>query len=732
MHEVQYLLVVISAVGGLICLGLARYVWEQRDVVSAEWFTAFILVAGVYNLGRAVFFASNTDAVASVAVVVPAGTAIPIPLLWLLWTASYTGYDGWITRRRLVALGVPFGAYTLFTFAEPLHGVRVSQARVATENGIRLPVPETTGASIAIWLVSLLFVFVGLGFLLRYYSEARGLFRRQAGVILLGSTLPFVANIAFLMEFSVHPGLDPTSTFIALQSVVIAWALFRYDFLDVVPLSGDVLVDQIPDPAIALDEKGRIVDHNDAAAALFDGRDVVQQSIEEFVGPIDGSAETISVDVDGEETIYDPQVTPLSDHRGIERGALLLLRDVTVQERRLETLQELQTATRQFMEAETPDGIAAEMVEAADRVLEQPYAAVFGYDDGGDSRRAVAMSEAVEALVGDATPVLTDDQFADVVDLEEPHVFDEVGGTAALLGDGATLGSSLVVPLGEHGILAITSPRGSETFTDADERFAETLGAAGRAAMDSAKRTQQLRESQQLLRRRNEQIEFFNSVLRHDLLNGINILSGKAAILEDHADDDGQEHLATIQEWAEDLSDLTVEIRSIVRAIEDDEGDSLEPVDLSAVLMSAVRKVQKAYPAAEVTADVEAGIRVTANQLLDQVVENLLMNAVEHNDSDPPRVVVSADVTGDTVSLTVADNGPGIPPERREAVFDPDVTSDASDTFGFGLYFVRTMVEKYGGSACIEEGDLSGTAVILELQRAATTADSGTDAEAER
>ena len=118
-----------------------------------------------------------------------------------------------------------------------------------------------------------------------------------------------------------------------------------------------------------------------------------------------------------------------------------------------------------------------------------------------------------------------------------------------------------------------------------------------------------------------------------------------------------------------------------------------------------------------VTLDGEEDVVVRANRLLGQVFENLLTNAVEHNDEDSPTIRVTTDVSDGMVRVAIADDGPGIPPEDRETVFDPEVTSDPSETYGFGLYFVRTMVETYGGDVWFEESELGGAKAVVELPR---------------
>jgi signal transduction histidine kinase len=56
--------------------------------------------------------------------------------------------------------------------------------------------------------------------------------------------------------------------------------------------------------------------------------------------------------------------------------------------------------------------------------------------------------------------------------------------------------------------------------------------------------------------------------------------------------------------------------------------------------------------------------------MLPSVFRNLLNNAVQHNDSDTPRIDIGVEQTNESVTVSVADNGPGIPDEQKKNVFD--------------------------------------------------------------
>ncbi len=80
-----------------------------------------------------------------------------------------------------------------------------------------------------------------------------------------------------------------------------------------------------------------------------------------------------------------------------------------------------------------------------------------------------------------------------------------------------------------------------------------------------------------------------------------------------------------------------------------------------------------------------------------------------------PEVSVSASLGDGTVTVRVADNGPGIDPSRRETIFSKGEKGLGSRGSGLGLYLVQTLVEGYGGEVWVEDGDHDGAVFVVEL-----------------
>ncbi|MFB6103223.1 MAG: ATP-binding protein [Haloplanus sp.] len=241
---------------------------------------------------------------------------------------------------------------------------------------------------------------------------------------------------------------------------------------------------------------------------------------------------------------------------------------------------------------------------------------------------------------------------------------------------------------------------------------------AAPAVLSVARDISQRRASERELARTRDQLRALNRVLRHDIRNDMQIILGLARLLGDHVDEAGQDRLRTIIDTGEHVVELTRSSRDLSRTVAGETELPLEPVSLSATLQAEIDRRRKAFDHATITIDGEVpDVRVRANDLLSSVFRNLLNNAVQHNDRAEPTVEVSADlVRGDhRVRVRVADDGPGIPDDRKETAFGKDEKGIDSEGTGLGLYLVESLVDHYGGRIWIEDNFPRGTAVVVEL-----------------
>jgi signal transduction histidine kinase len=242
-----------------------------------------------------------------------------------------------------------------------------------------------------------------------------------------------------------------------------------------------------------------------------------------------------------------------------------------------------------------------------------------------------------------------------------------------------------------HGTLcfAAAEPR-EERFTDTERTFVELLTRWVGYELERRRANAQLR-------RERDRLEEFASVVSHDLRNPLNTATGRLELLDEAVE---SEHLSPLAEALDRMDELIDDLLTLAR--QGAVGEEPEPLRLAEVAAAAWSTAETA--AARL--DVEAGPeRVVADEgRLRQLLENLFRNAVEHGGES---VTVAVGVLDDRSGFYVADDGPGIPPDEREGIFETGYTTAATGT-GFGLSIVERIADAHGWAVHAGESESGG------------------------
>jgi signal transduction histidine kinase len=146
--------------------------------------------------------------------------------------------------------------------------------------------------------------------------------------------------------------------------------------------------------------------------------------------------------------------------------------------------------------------------------------------------------------------------------------------------------------------------------------------------------------------------------------------------------------------------------------------------------LDVVETVQRVVSALQVSRDcappriaVHADGPVTARLdplRFEQIVTNLISNAVKYGAGKPIEVRVGRDRASDLAHLEVIDDGPGIDPAMTEKIFEPfqrATTTEPIPGLGLGLYVVKLIVESHGGHIAVDSGLGHGARFIVDLPR---------------
>jgi len=222
----------------------------------------------------------------------------------------------------------------------------------------------------------------------------------------------------------------------------------------------------------------------------------------------------------------------------------------------------------------------------------------------------------------------------------------------------------------------------------------------------------------QQLETKTEKLESLNRLVRHDIRNDMTVILGWGEELYKHVDEEGEGILDRILRKSNHIVGLTEVARDIVESLSTTDQPSLQPIEVREYLEIEIKTARESYPDAQfhVPEDIPS-VSVQANEMLSSVFQNLLNNTVQHNDKETPEITVTAEEDKETVQLRIADNGPGIPDDRKETVFGKGEKGLDSPGTGIGLYLVQSLVESYGGEVWIEDAEQGGALFVVELMK---------------
>lgn len=209
------------------------------------------------------------------------------------------------------------------------------------------------------------------------------------------------------------------------------------------------------------------------------------------------------------------------------------------------------------------------------------------------------------------------------------------------------------------------------------------------------------------LKRQNEHLDQFASVVSHDLRNPLSVADGYLQLAQEECDSPALENIEDAHERMRTLTDDLLQLARAGKTI-----DETERVWLKAPAVDAWQMVTTDAATIDIDAD-EYYLDADVDRLR-QLFENLFRNSVEHGStSNRPRaddavehgdstITVRVGVLENDDGFYVADDGAGIPADKREQVFDPGYTTH-EDGSGLGLVTVKRIAEAHGWSVQIEE-----------------------------
>lgn len=233
----------------------------------------------------------------------------------------------------------------------------------------------------------------------------------------------------------------------------------------------------------------------------------------------------------------------------------------------------------------------------------------------------------------------------------------------------------------------------------------------------SAAHTRQYEQSENRLETASEQLQVLHRFFRHNIRNDLNVVLAHTEMAAADAPELRDEaSLETVQRKTQNIIRMSEKLRMANDIDIEGTGDY---VDLADVIEDGLHTIERRYPELDLSPEIPDSVPIRGDYTVSEVLVELVENAIEHNPNPTAECAISIDVEqrGETVTVEVSDDGPGIAKKEIETL-ESESETDLTHTSGVGLWMVKWVCECHGGGMEIETDDAGGTAVTLTFERA--------------
>ncbi|OKY78823.1 MAG: Signal transduction histidine kinase containing PAS domain [Candidatus Methanohalarchaeum thermophilum] len=211
-----------------------------------------------------------------------------------------------------------------------------------------------------------------------------------------------------------------------------------------------------------------------------------------------------------------------------------------------------------------------------------------------------------------------------------------------------------------------------------------------------------------------EKKDFLNSLFTHDLRNKMQVTKGYLELIKEELSEKQKEKIRkaiTSIEKTLSLADKLRKTTSIKKA-------GIREVSAENFKTYITNTIKDKKPLAEekdieIIQDIQ-GIKVRANSLIEDVIRNLLENAIIH--ANCQKIKITTKEQNKEAKIIVEDDGKGIPDEEKNKIFNREYTEKPS-TGGLGLLLIKKIIETYNGKIKVKDSELGGTRFDIYLKK---------------
>lgn len=336
----SYVSLLIASTCTTLFLGMYALL-KRRNVKGAKSFMLSMFVVTIWSAGNALemssldfgakLFWANLQYIAY--------CFSPVTLVTL--TMQVTGYNQWVKNKRILWLALLPTIIIILVWTDPMHGL-VRYGMHMDYSGPFPVIAKNYGPAFFIHaFYSHSLNILAWVLLIRAVLFKNNLYRKQAAALLCGLSLIILPNILYITGLSPVQRFDITPIFFGPAGLIIAWGIFRYKLLDVVPVARATIIESMDAGIMVLDLQNRILDINPAFEKIvaLPASMVLSRKVEEVCGKIpellkactdeSKTYREFSMSVNELSRVYEVLLFPLTDAKGVLIGRLFVTYDIT-------------------------------------------------------------------------------------------------------------------------------------------------------------------------------------------------------------------------------------------------------------------------------------------------------------------------------------------------------------------------------------------------------------------
>jgi PAS domain S-box-containing protein len=210
-------------------------------------------------------------------------------------------------------------------------------------------------------------------------------------------------------------------------------------------------------------------------------------------------------------------------------------------------------------------------------------------------------------------------------------------------------------------------------------------------------------------------IEKLGRYLRHNVRNEMNVILGFAKLLQAEEDPPVAEYAVSIERTAGKLLGNMETQRRITKILRGD--PAIRAIDVIETLETVIEALREQYPEGDMSLSGPDSVTVQGTDQLSLALEELITNAIKHNDSTSPSVSIDVSRGSESVTITITDNGPGIPEMERKILTEGIKETPTYHSQGLGLWLTQLVVSQSDGTIHLHEDASRGTEISVVLRR---------------